>query len=168
MQKLFCYVDESGQDTLGKVFIVSVVVVGDDRDELLRVCEEIEKESGKGIRKWRRSKYDQRLAYLRSIFGDTRFKGALRYSAFRKTKEYDLATVIAIAKAFRWHGPKERYKLVVYVDGLPKSKREYYRRQLRGLGVSPQKVQGVRRDESNALTRLADTVAGFLRTRNGG
>ena len=74
-----------------------------------------------------------------------------------------MATVIAIAKAFRWHRPKERYKLVVYVDGLSKSKREYCRRQLRDLGVSPQKVQGVRSDESNALTRLADMVAGFLR-----
>jgi len=26
-QKLYCYVDETGQDTAGKIFIVSVVII---------------------------------------------------------------------------------------------------------------------------------------------
>jgi hypothetical protein len=32
--KLYCYVDETGQDTLGKFFIVAIVVAGNQRDEL--------------------------------------------------------------------------------------------------------------------------------------
>lgn len=47
-QKLYCYVDENGQDTKGDIFIVSVVVTGKERDRLLNLCEEIEVESGKG------------------------------------------------------------------------------------------------------------------------
>lgn len=163
MQKLYCYVDETGQDTAGRIFIVTIVVVGDDRDELLQLCEEIEEKTGKGIRKWHRAKPELRLAYLRAIFKEKRFKGTLFYSVFQDTKDYDLATILSIAKAVRRKVPAERYRLLVYIDGLEKSKRQYYRNQLRGLGVSPKNVQGVRRDESNALTRLADMVAGLLR-----
>lgn len=47
-QKLYCYVDETGQDTEGDLFVVSLVVTGDERDELLKLCESIEKKSGKG------------------------------------------------------------------------------------------------------------------------
>jgi len=32
--KLYCYVDETGQDTLGELFIVAVVVSDADRDNL--------------------------------------------------------------------------------------------------------------------------------------
>jgi hypothetical protein len=33
-QKLYCYVDETGQDTLGQFFIVSVVITEDIREKL--------------------------------------------------------------------------------------------------------------------------------------
>jgi hypothetical protein len=33
-QKFYCYVDETGQDTMGELFIVSVVVSSSQRDEL--------------------------------------------------------------------------------------------------------------------------------------
>ena len=54
--KLYCYVDESGHDTLGRIFIVSVVVVKREKDELLGFCELCEKESGKKGTKWRKDK----------------------------------------------------------------------------------------------------------------
>ena len=47
-QKIYCYVDETGQDTLGELFIVSVVVNSADRDALVAVLEKIERTSGKG------------------------------------------------------------------------------------------------------------------------
>jgi hypothetical protein len=55
------------------------------------------------------------------------------------------------------------FKTVVYIDGLAKSKRSFYSRELHRLGIATRKVQGVTRDENNALTRLADAVAGFVR-----
>ena len=36
MEKLYAYVDETGQDTQGTLFLLAVVVVGDERDILLR------------------------------------------------------------------------------------------------------------------------------------
>jgi len=46
-QKLYCYVDESGQDTRGKLFVVSVVVAAEDRGISLEQLEKIEDETGK-------------------------------------------------------------------------------------------------------------------------
>ena len=48
MQKLYCYVDETGQNTKGRLFIVSVIVTEGEREELARQLEEIEKASKKG------------------------------------------------------------------------------------------------------------------------
>ena len=47
MTKLYCYVDESGQDPQSEIFIVAVVVTGEQRDKLLQPCEQLEKVSGK-------------------------------------------------------------------------------------------------------------------------
>lgn len=57
----------------------------------------------------------------------------------------------------------EAYRAAVYVDGLSKNKRQPYGSELRKLGVSIHKIQGVTKDENNALTRLADALAGFVR-----
>lgn len=163
MQKIYCYVDESGQETGGKVFVVSVVVIMDNRDELLHLCESIEKATGKGIRKWRRTNHERRMAYLREVFRDDRFTGTLRYSVFRGNRDYDLSTVVAITKAVRWRAPDDPFRTMIYIDGLPKNKRAWYANQLLGLGLQNKQVRGVRKDESNALIRLADAVAGLLR-----
>jgi hypothetical protein len=53
MQKLYCYVDETGQDTGGQIFIVAVVVTGEERDDLLTLCEQLEKVSGKDKQEFR-------------------------------------------------------------------------------------------------------------------
>jgi len=66
-KKFYCYVDETGQDTQGELFIVSVVIVGTERDQALELCERIERQTGKGRRKWIRARYAQRLAYIQQI-----------------------------------------------------------------------------------------------------
>lgn len=162
MKKLYCYVDESGQDTKGDIFIVSIVVTGKERDELLEICEEIEVKSGKGKFKWGKAEDKRRLEYLKIIFSAKIFKGKLRYSVYRQQVNYDLATIMGIAKAVHFKEP-ENYTTLVYVDGLHKTKRHKYGSELRKLGVPTKKVQGVTKDENNSLTRLADSIAGFVR-----
>lgn len=76
-QKLYCYVDENGQDTKGDIFIVSVVVTGKERDELLSLCEEIERRSGKGKFKWSKAERKKRLDYIKQIFSNKHFKRKL-------------------------------------------------------------------------------------------
>lgn len=161
-QKLYCYVDENGQDTKGKVFIVSIVVTGKERDSLMQLCEEIEEKSGKKKDKWGRSNYLRRLDYLKRILSSKSFKRKLRYSVYHDQVNYDIATIMGIAKAVRFKEPSN-YTTLIYVDGLAKTKRHGYGSELRKLGIPTRKVQGIAKDENNALTRLADSVAGFVR-----
>jgi len=47
--KLYAYVDESGQDTQGEFFVVSVVVLDADHEAILQQLEAIETRSRKGV-----------------------------------------------------------------------------------------------------------------------
>ena len=161
--KLYCYVDENGQDTLGRIFVVSVVAIEKQRDELLAVCEQLEQVSEKRKDKWGAAKHDRRMKYLRCIFADERFKGSLRYEVFYNTRDYDTSTITAIASAVKWNEITDKYVAFIYVDGLTKTKRREYGARLRHLGLMVHQVQGIAKDETNALTRLADAIAGFVR-----
>lgn len=163
IKKLYCYVDENGQDTEGRLFIVSVVISDENRDELLNICEQLEQVSGKRKDKWGRTKHERRMRYISHIFADDRFKGILRYEVFRSTKDYDTSTITAIISSVKWHEPSGKYTTMVYVDGLSKTKRQEYGVRLRHMGLAVRKIRGVARDETNALTRLADAIAGFVR-----
>jgi hypothetical protein len=68
MQRLYCYVDESGQDTQGKLFLVTAVVTERQyREELEQRLLEIEEISRKRQMKWRPTSFERRLAYLEAI-----------------------------------------------------------------------------------------------------
>ena len=66
-QKLYCYVDESGQDTHGELFIVAVVITDDQREALLSALEQIERDSGKGANKWHKTMPQRRLDYIAAV-----------------------------------------------------------------------------------------------------
>lgn len=50
-QHLYAYVDESGQDTKGEIFLVSVVIVSTQRDKLRRRLQKIEEDTRKRSKK---------------------------------------------------------------------------------------------------------------------
>ena len=162
-KKIYCYVDETGQDTNGKLFVVSVIVSEKDRDLFLHEIETLEKASGKGRLKWGRTKKELKLLYLSQIFLKFKDLSALRYSVFNNTKDFDLATIVAITKAIKFKNKHKNYKSLVYIDALTKSKRPAYARELRKLGVFTQKIKEVRKDENNPAIRLADSIAGWVR-----
>ena len=72
-----------------------------------------------------------------------------------------IANLQRIGVVERLH-PAQRYTALVYVDGLTKTKRRECSVALRRHGRHVQQVAGIERGENNALTRLADTVAGFV------
>ena len=97
-KRIDLYVDESGQDTKGKLFVVVAV---ENSDELRWCCESFEKSSGKGKVKWRSAYRERRLTYLRSIMSEGSSLGAtLFYSVFRRTTDYDLATIEGLRNLF--------------------------------------------------------------------
>ena len=162
MTKLYCYVDETGQDTKGDLFLVSVVVTEAERDHLRDQLQRIEDKSGKGRVKWIRAKHSARVAYIRAILKSPRFKGTLSFAMYRNTSDYLPLTILTTARAITLHADRD-YSSVVFVDGLPKSQTKWFGAELRHLRIRTDKVRGVRKEETEPLMRLADGVAGFVR-----
>lgn len=166
-QKFFCYVDESGQDTQGKLFIVSIVVATWERDQLIQVCETIEQKTSKGRVKWIKTSYSQRLAYIQNIVSTPIFQRKLNFGVYHNTRDYSTLTTQAIAQALNATGETD-YKATILIDGLPRTQERLVGNQLHHLGVHTKKVRGVKKDENDALIRLADAVCGLVRAATEG
>ena len=139
-QKFYAYVDESGQDTEGRFFVVSVVLVGPERDTVLQRLEALEARSGKGRVKWRRARYSFRQEYITG-----------------------LADIPSLAKA-QGHA----YRVTIFVDGLTRPERTMFTTRLRARGIERKKVRGVRNEQSDAGIRLADALCGLVRDAEDG
>jgi hypothetical protein len=161
-QHLYCYVDETGQDTNGQFFVVSVVISDSRRAELIAALEAIERRSGKGNVKWMKVRGRQRLDYISEVLGSALFKGSLYFSLYTGTKAYMATTVMTTAQAIL-RAQQSATPAVVYVDGLPKSRLRWFGVELRRLSIRTDKIVGVRREEADALIRLADACCGFVR-----
>ncbi len=162
MKKLYAYADETGQDTLGGFFLVAVVVVGSERDELLHWLVEVEKEAGKGFLPWHKSRHEARAAYVDRVLAEPRLRGSIFYSVYPGTRAYRDLTLLTIAKALGERVRRRDYKVTVVIDGLRRGEARQAAMGLRRIRVPVRKVRGAR-EESNALVRLADAMAGFIR-----
>jgi hypothetical protein len=165
--KRYFYVDETGQDTRGELFIVSVAIVDQDDVAFLRsTCEEIERLSRKGSVKWRLAAPDRRLAYVRLVLQKSLVAGKLAFARYTDRRDYDAMMVSTIALAVKHAG--EDGQATILVDGLSKERWRDYGHRLRRQGVRVSKVRGVRREENDAVIRLADAVCGFVRAAQTG
>ncbi len=160
--KFFCYVDESGQDMRGELFIVSVVISDHEADQLRQICEDIERDSHKGQRKWVKTAYERRLAYMQQVVSHPIFAGKLNFAIYRNSLDYSAMTVQTIGRALSAASETD-YKATVFIDGLPRSLEQVVGVQLRQQGINAKKVRGVKKDENEALIRLADAVCGLVR-----
>jgi hypothetical protein len=165
-KQLYCYVDESGHDTRGRLFVVSVVITGSERDRLRDLCERIEQTSLKGVWKWTRVSRERQMAYARQIVAEPELRGKLFYAVYKSAKGYLSLTVNSVALALNVSG-EEDYQVTLVVDGLPRAHVHSVGRQLRGKDIRTRKVRGAR-DESDALIRLADGVCGLVRAAEEG
>ncbi len=160
--KLYCYVDETGQDTEGDMFIVSVVIP-EDRDAVLQYLDALEARTGKGKVKWRKAEVENRLQYLEEIFTQKNYPLKVYYSVYEETKEYKMSTILTVAKAMNNVDAEKNAIFTLLVDGLNEKDQRYYGSQLRSLGLHPRKIRGIKKDENDAFIRLADSVCGFVR-----
>ncbi len=162
MQKLYAYVDEAGQHTEGRIFVVSLVVIDSTarRDQLVQTLETIEEASGKHKQKWRTSRHEYRFAYLTAILTNSIFKGILFYQLHFSTREYLSLTVQTTATAIQQVAQAD-YKATILVDGLPDSEKHAFGTALRRQGIKTKTVRGVD-DQKEAFVRLADALCGFV------
>ncbi len=161
-KKYYCYIDETGQDSQGKIFIVAVVIP-EDRDNFESFVLEVEKTSGKGKFKWGRADKVKRLSYLRSILQQKKFPFKSFYSMYSETKEYKSSTILTIAKAISSINNYHECEFTVLVDALNDKDQRYYGSQLHRLKLPVKKIRGIRKDENSAVIRFADSLCGFVR-----
>lgn len=161
-KKLYCYVDETGQDTKGELFLVSIVITENDYEVLEKILDEIERKSQKGKDKWSGSSIKRRLAYLELIIDNKQFRDKIRYAHYHDSKAYQELTIQATAKAILERA-NDNYEATVLIDGLGRTERWVVASGLRRLHVKVRKVRGMN-DQSSSIMRLADTMAGFIRS----
>ena len=164
-QKLYCYVDETGQDTEGRLYIVATVVVGDERDSLNDFLGEAEAKSGKTRRKWTKSRDKERHQYIELALIPRQFKGKIFYKIYKDSKAYEDLMVLVIGRAINIYTTTRDitdYKATIVIDGLQDRVQKRVTKSLRQLGIKMRKVVGGR-DESSPLLRLADNLAGMIR-----
>lgn len=141
-EKIYCYVDETGQDRLMK----------------------IERLSGKQEKKWQKTRNKERLKYISQIFDDPLIKKHLKafYSVFQRAgKSYVTFTIYAVTNILT-QKIKKSEKVNIMIDAFNKNEQRKFSGKLRQFGLPVDKVRGGR-DQSDPLLRLADALVGFVR-----
>lgn len=160
--KLYCYVDETGQDTKGELFLVAVILKEmENLSSLEEKLQEIENKSGKKQLKWKKTSKAVKKAYLEDLLQIKDLKHSIFYSQYHSSKEYPKLTSLTIAKAVLAKR-ENNYTVTVVIDGLNDREREIVREELKKLKIKYRKIRGMK-DEQSAFLRLADTMAGLLR-----
>jgi len=118
--KLYCYVDETGQDGLHKFFLVSIVITDKAKKEgLEQKLIEVEAKTGKNKTKWTKEEFEVRVAYIKEVTKIKDLRSSIFYSVYKDSKEYLHLTSLSVAKAVLAKGEKN-YEVTVIVDGLQK------------------------------------------------
>lgn len=160
MKKLYIYVDESVQDTAGRLFIVSAVVVEEERDVVETRLTHIEQSSGKGTVRWIKTSLRHKQRYLGQVFQSNLFVGKLFFSYFTNTTHYVDATLLTISRAIHHKTGASPYTATVFIEGLSKHQVVRFPRELRKVfGVRVHKVRPLPH-RSHSTIRLADALAG--------
>ena len=159
--RLYCYVDETGPDTKGEFFLVSVIALeGELREATEASLERIEKRT-KYSRKWGGTKHEIRLDYLRDILQVKQLSGSIFYATYRGQTNYIPLIAQTIIKVIILKVEGD-YQATIIIDGINSAEQKRVKRLLKESHIRYNKVRGPK-DESTALLRLADAMAGFLR-----
>lgn len=160
-EKLYCYVDETGQDTGSSVFVVVAIASNEHQDALRQSLTEIEDTAGTGHRKWHKSRPERRRRYLQLVAEKSLCRGDIFFGVYQKPLPYFFPFIEVLEHAIKAKAASP-YLARVFVDGIDRQKARELTNALRLRGISLETVMS-RRDESEPLIRLADMWAGCIR-----
>jgi len=161
MQKLYCYVDETGQDAGSDFFIVVAIIVTDEPEFLRKQLIELEKTIGVGNVKWHKLSHSKRIEFLFSTLQMQNTSFRIYYGKYKKILPFFLPLIETISKSIKDVASQD-YRALVCVDGIDRKKAAELTFELRQQGINLKYVRTAR-DESEVLIRLADRWAGCLR-----
>lgn len=163
VQKLYCYVDESGQDPSARKFIaVAVVIPREARDTYHQQLLAIETSAKTYGLKWHKTRA-RGFTYLNLVLQQHIGRGQTFIGYFKKPTPYFFPIVDTIETAIKQVTvDHSHYKATVYLDGVDAQKAAQLTNALRSHNIRLRHVRSVR-DESEPLIRLADMWAGCAR-----
>lgn len=159
-KKLYVYVDESGQHTEGRAFVVGVIVTDEERERLRNELEAVEAASKKRIKKWNETRKNLRVAYIEGVRNLQLLKRCVYVRTVFGSRDYEHETALSTAHAILDFDSAET-RASIFVDGLKRANVASFSATLRAHGLHIIKVRGVRRDENEPLIRLADAICGL-------
>ncbi|HYF04830.1 MAG TPA: DUF3800 domain-containing protein [Patescibacteria group bacterium] len=161
VQKLYVYVDETGQDAGSDCFIVVAIITAEDQQKLKESLLELEQSTKLGEKKWHKSKALQREKFLQETVNKNIAAGEVYYSHYKKPLPFFFPLLVTVSKAIA-AATNDPYQAIIYVDGIDKKKAKELTNALRLEGVKTLYVRSAR-DESEPMIRLADRWAGCVR-----
>ena len=164
-QKIYVYVDESGQDDASKVFIVVSAISVKDSDLLRRQLLDVEEQAKTHALKWNKLKHDRRVRYISLVLERKIAAGKVFIGRYPKPVHYfyPIASVIARAIKHLAQETEEKYLAIVHVDGANKKVSKELTNALRANGISLLMVRG-KTDQGEIVIRFADIWAGCIRS----
>ncbi len=161
-RRLHMFLDETGQDTRGRLFLVAAVVIASDRLDATRVKVRSLELRSKKTHKWSRSSRARRAAFLEALDGGMDFTEGVFWRSFGQGLDYVGWVAEMVAAAAGQVAPYDA--LTVVLDGGNWSEQERVKAALRSRNLPWRKVSEGR-DEGDPLLRLTDSLAGYLRDR---
>ena len=161
--KLTGYVDGSGHHAASAWFVVALVLIkNEEREALQRRLQEIEGRSGKS-KKWRKTTKAKRRAYIQAIVQSFP-PGKVFYLARPQERvgDHKAFWIDTVVRALVRHAPPA-YEITLFSDDINKEEQENIRTELRRQGIAVRKVRRLS-DQKDEFIRLADAVAGFVRS----
>jgi hypothetical protein len=160
-QKLYCYVDETGQDRAAAFFFVVVVASDQDQERLRERLVRVEGTASTGGLKWHKTERKRRLRYLEGALAQKLGHGDVFFGSYLKPIPYFFPMLDVLEHVIRCKATPP-YVARVFVDGIDRKKAAELTNALRARGIKLDAVRS-RRDESEPLIRLADMWAGCIR-----
>lgn len=161
--KLYVYVDETGQDTSGRLFLIlAVVFESEQRFSLDDQLVDIERVSKKGTTKWHAATSERRQKYLARLPVILRIIGPVYWRQWQAGTSYIERMGEAVVAAVRHKDPLQHAELFIVLDGFNWQELTVVKGIFRSHHVRWRKIVGGREESSPGL-RLADSLVGFLR-----
>lgn len=161
--KLSTYTDESGQDTLGKMFVVCTIICPADKTvEIENDLVAIEKTSDK-TEKWHKTGDKRRHRYTKLVLESGILKQVkIYYSVYANKTEYSKLVGAHIAKSILNYTRDGEYEAKIFIDKTNKRVLNEIRKEIKQYRIKYKKIRGLT-EEASALIRLADAACGLYR-----
>ena len=117
MQKLYCYVDETGQDSRSEVFIVVAIISSNDQAYIRKQLTDIEGVAKTHKLKWHKTRHDRRMHYLTLILDKKIAAGDVYTARYQKPIPYFFPMIDVLEKAIK-EAAKDLYRANIYIDGI--------------------------------------------------